>query len=182
MQKTQIKFTYRDYTLLPEQDRRELIDGEFYVVPVPSIWHQDIVANLGFALRNFVKTNRLGKVMLAPCDLVLSEHDVVQPDVLFVSGERSGIITKDNIRGGPDLVVEVLYPSTASRDRELKLSLYAAHRVKEYWIVDPDARTVQVLELARDGSHSAKAYDSGPVGSAVLPDLKVDVDEVFEQA
>ena len=182
MQKTQIKFTYRDYTLLPEQDRRELIDGEFYEVPAPSIWHQDIVANLGMVLRGYVKANNLGKVLWAPCDLVLSEQDVVQPDLLFVSNERSELITKDNIRGGPDLVVEVLSPSTASRDRELKLSLYAANGVREYWIVDPDARTVQVLALARDGSHSARTHDSGPVPSAVLPDLTVDVGEIFEQS
>ena len=84
---------------------------------------------------------------IAPFDVVLSDTDVVQPDILFVSNERMGIVTEDNIQGAPDLVIEILSPSTAERDRTFKRSLYARHGVREYWLVDPDARSVEVLVL-----------------------------------
>ena len=87
----------------------------------------------------------MGEVYVAPFDVVLSDTDVVQPDVLFVSKRRSDIITPDNIRGAPDLVVEILSPATAERDRTIKLDLYAQHGVQEYWIVDPDAKSITVL-------------------------------------
>ena len=101
MQGTQVKFTYRDYLQLPEQDRRELIGGDFHVVPSPSVRHQAVSANLGVALRDFVGRNRLGVVLWAPMDVMLSDEDVVQPDILFVSNERRGIIAEDNISGAP---------------------------------------------------------------------------------
>ena len=82
---------------------------------------------------------------MLPFDVVLSDTDVVQPDLLFVSNERANIITDENIQGAPDLVVEILSPSTAERDQTFKRSLYAKHGVKEYWLVDTDAKTVTVL-------------------------------------
>ena len=94
-------------------------------------------------------------------DVVLSEESVVQPDILFVSNERREIITEDNIHGAPDLVVEILSPSTADRDKELKLRLYAQAGVREYWIVDPDERSVQVMELGSSGYTSIHGYTSG---------------------
>ena len=125
MQKSQIKFTYRDYLLLPELDRRELIEGDFFMVPAPNIKHQKIVGYLGAVLRAHVHGQRLGTLLLAPTDVVLSDEDVVQPDLLFVSNARRDIITEDNVAGAPDLVIEVLSPSTAERDMNLKLTLYA---------------------------------------------------------
>ena len=179
MQSTRLKFTYRDYLLLPEGDRRELIEGDFYVVPAPSIWHQTIVANLGMLLREFVKVNRLGAVLWAPTDVVLSPESVVQPDILFISNERRGIITEANVSGAPDLVVEILSPSTAERDRELKLTLYARYGVREYWIVDPEDSSVEVMVLEEAGVRSTRRYISGRVGSPLLPGLVVALDEVF---
>ena len=181
MQNPQIKFTYRDYLLLPEQDRRELIEGDFYAVPAPSFRHQTISRDLGTLLWDFVKTNNLGVVLWAPVDVVLSEESVVQPDILFVSNERREIITEDNIHGAPDLAVEILSPSTADRDKELKLRLYAQAGVREYWIVDPDERSVQVMELGSSGYTSIHGYTSGNASSPLLPGLELSLDEVFAE-
>ena len=179
MQNPQINFTYRDYLLLPEQDRRELIEGDFYVVPAPSLKHQSVVRNLGTLLWDFVRRNSLGTVFWAPTDVVLSQESVVQPDILFVSNERRGVITEANISGAPDLVVEVLSPSTADRDKQLKLSLYARHGVGEYWIVDPDGESLQVVQLGPGGSDSVTTYASGTMESPILPGLRIALDEVF---
>ena len=178
MQNPQIKFTYRDYLLLPEQDRRELIEGEFYMPPSPSFRHQNIVAHLGSKLRHYVEANKLGVVLFAPMDVVLSETNVVQPDILFISNERREIITPANISGAPDLVVEILSPSTAERDRELKLRLYSRYGVREYWIVDPDEESVHVLEL---GTDTIGTYASGAVSSPLLPGLRTDVEDIFAE-
>ena len=178
MQKPQIKFTYRDYLLLPEGDRRELIEGDFYVVPAPSFNHQSFLRNLSIILWDFVRANGLGVVLWAPTDVVLSETTVVQPDILFVSNERREIITEANVSGAPDLVVEILSPGTMERDKELKLNLYARHGVREYWIVDPDARSVQVLELEADAISDSN-YTSGTVFSSLLPGFNVSLEDIF---
>ena len=178
MQKPQIRFTYRDYLLLPEQDRRELIEGDFHVAPSPSVRHQVILANLGTILRHFVRGNTLGEVLWAPMDVVLSEDNVVQPDILFVSIERRGIIGEDNISGAPDLVVEILSPNTADRDRRLKASLYARFGVREYWIVDPSEESVQISVLGAEGYDATGVYTSGTAMSALLPGLGVSLDKI----
>ena len=179
MQNPKIKFTYRDYLLLPEQDRRELIEGDFHMVPAPNIRHQTISLNLGLVLANFVRDNGLGDVFLAPTDVALDNLNVVQPDILYISNERRGIITENNISGAPDLVIEILSPSTASRDRELKLNLYARFGVREYWIVDPDESSVQVMNLGDEGYAAIKTYDSGDVESSALPGFHIAIDEIF---
>ena len=175
----QIKFTFRDYLLLPEQDRRELIEGDFYVVPSPTFMHQAISRNIGVQLWEFVKLNSLGVVLWAPMDVVLDQENVVQPDILFVANERRHFITEANISGAPDLVIEILSPGTADRDRELKLGLYAKFGVREYWIVDPDERSVQVMELGARGYDNISIYDTGTVSSTLLPGLPLSVDSIF---
>jgi Uma2 family endonuclease len=123
------------------------------MVPSPNVPHQGVVIDLGTLFNIFVRGNDLGRVYVAPFDVVLSDTNVVQPDVMFVSRERLGIITHANIQGAPDLVVEVRSPSTAQRDLTIKRRLYAEHAehgVKEYWMVDPEARTITVL-LLRNG-------------------------------
>ena len=179
MQSSKLKFTYRDYLLLPEGDRRELIEGEFYVVPAPNVRHQAISRNLGLRLWELVRSHGLGQVFLAPTDVVLSPESVVQPDILFVSNERRGIITEANVSGAPDLVVEILSPSTAERDRELKLTLYARYGVREYWIVDPDDETVEVMELGSEGAAGVRRYDAGTVESVLFPRLSIALDDIF---
>ena len=179
MQQPQTKYTYSDYLLLDDDDRRELIEGDFYVAPAPNIWHQQIVASLASALRDHVRANRLGTILWAPTDVVLSQENVVQPDILFVSNDRRGIIAERNISGTPDLVVEVLSPGTAERDRQQKLDLYARFGVPEYWIVDPDERSVQVLELAGHIYERSEKYRAGAVASSVLPGLRIEIDQIF---
>ena len=146
--------TYQDYLDIPGDDRYELINGEFILVSAPNIPHQ--TASVGFLLElgGFVRDGDLGWVFHAPTEVILTDPEginIIQPDIIFVSKEREHIITRANIQGAPDLLVEILSPSTGRRDRTTKRDLYARHGVKEYWIADPDAQTVTVM-LLRDGA------------------------------
>ncbi len=179
MQQSQVKHTYSDYLLLDDDARRELIEGEFYVVPAPNTRHQRTSMKLGKSLDDYVENNALGEVFAAPTDVVLSEEDVVQPDILFVSAERSEIITPDNIRGAPDLVVEILSPSTANRDRQEKSDLYARYGVGEYWIVDPEEESVRVFELGSQGYRPVDTYTTGKAHSAVVEGFAVELSRIF---
>ena len=144
------KFTYADYRSAPDDKRYELLDGDLVVVPAPREIHQRVLMNLSIpAMGQSIKLTGSGHIYAAPFDVVLSDTDVVQPDLLFVSNERAHIITDENVQGAPDLVVEILSPSTAERDKTFKRSLYAKHGVKEYWLVDTDAETVTVLAVGR---------------------------------
>ncbi len=183
--KAQIKFTYEDYKSLPESEteRYELLEGELVMVPSPDTEHQDIVGNLFRLLSDHVHKHRLGKVYLAPLDVVLGERDeeeVVQPDILYISHRRQGIIAREEIRGAPDLVIEVLSPSTAQRDRTLKKKLYARHGVQEYWIVDPKAQTLEVYEWHPKGFERVGLYGAEQtLTSRLLPTLRIPLREVF---
>jgi len=177
------KLTYEDYALIPEDGRRhEILDGEHYVTASPFIRHQDVVSNLHFALTVFNRTHRLGKILLAPTDVILSPHDVVVPDLIFVSKERLGIVGEKNVQGVPDLIVEVLSKGTRQRDEGLKLHLYERHEVREYWMLDPDRRTAKIyrrignrLQLA-----ASLSVESGDVlSSPLLPGLAVPLSEIF---
>ena len=174
-----IKFTYEDYQHTPEDQRFELLDGELTMVPAPNLRHQRIGTRLGALLHAFVQERDLGEVFHAPCDVVLSNTDVVQPDLLFVSEERAHLLLGgDNVLGAPDLVVGILSPSTAGRDRTLKRALYARHGVKEYWLVDPDARTVTVLRLGAGDFEVAAIYGEGQtMASPTLSGFSADLDE-----
>ncbi len=141
----QTKLTYADYLKTSDDERYELLNGELVMAPAPREIHQYILGRLYIEMGAFIYERDLGDVYFAPTDVALSDMDVVQPDLLFVSNERNHIITPENIQGAPDLVVEILSPATAERDRTLKLDLYARHGAHEYWIVDPDARTIMVL-------------------------------------
>ncbi|MFQ6014317.1 MAG: Uma2 family endonuclease [Anaerolineae bacterium] len=142
------KFTYQDYLLLPDDGKRyQIIEGEVYIVPAPGPNHQRVVGILHSLLRAFVTVHALGEVFLAPCDVVLSQEDVVQPDLFFISKGRRHLITEKNISGAPDLVIEILSPHTEKLDRTLKRKLYAKYGVPEYWLVDPVAKTVEILAL-----------------------------------
>jgi len=155
--KSKIRFTYEDYKSLPESEtkRYELLGGELMMVPSPSTYHQRISRKLEFVLQAFVEERGLGEVFHAPLDVVLGEGDereVVQPDIFFISKERREIIAEEEVRGAPDLVIEITSPATAERDRHYKKTLYARHGVMEYRIVDPEARTVEVFALGEKGS------------------------------
>lgn len=175
-----IKLTYRDYAKTPDDERYELLDGELIGLTAPAEIHQRVSILLGWRLIEFVTEHGLGRVYQAPFDVVLSDTDVVQPDLLFVSNERAHVVTAANVQGAPDLVVEILSPSSVERDRTLKRRLYARHGVSEYWIVDTDARTATVL-LLQDGEFEAAAtYGEGEtLISPTLPGLALNVVELF---
>ena len=149
---TKIKFTYKDYKSLPESEtnRYELMGGELITVPSPNFKHQSISGNLEFILREFIQKKNLGTIIYAPLDVHLGDN-VIQPDILFVSRERSYVITEEEVRGAPDLVIEILSPATAQRDRTYKRTLYAQYGVQEYWIVDPEEKIIEVLTLKEKG-------------------------------
>jgi Uma2 family endonuclease len=179
---TNIKFTYEDYKSLPESETRryELIEGELIMVPSPNEYHQRISGKLEFILRAFVEDKNLGRVYDAPFDVVFSEEDVVQPDILFVSKPRFSIITEEEIRGAPDLVVEIFSPATAERDRTYKKTLYARHEVKEYWIVDPEEKTIKVMTLGKAGFESFGTYGKRDIlKSCIFSGLAINLSEVF---
>ena len=176
-----VKFTYEDYRHTPDDRRYELLDGELIMVAVPNLEHQRIDARLGWRLARFVEERNLGEVFSAPCDVVLSNTDVVQPDLLSVSHARAHLLRGgDNVFGAPDLIVEILSPSTAGRDRTLKRALYARHGVQEYWLVDPEARTVTVLRLGADDFEVAAIYGEGQtMFSPLLEGFSAGLEEIF---
>lgn len=132
------------------------------------------------AIDAFVRANNLGEVFLSPCDVVLSNYDVVQPDILFVSHARSGIVTEANLQGAPDLVGEILSPSTAQYDRGYKRTLYGRHGVREYWLVDPEAQRVEVLVGSTGGLAPAATYQRGQaLVSPLLAGLTIELDQLF---
>lgn len=186
MSRAKIRFTYQDYRALPESEtaRYELLDGDLVMVPSPTFTHQRIVANLMDLLRRNVRAQQLGIVLTAPLDVVLGEageEDVVQPDLLFISRERMSIVREEAVRGAPDLVIEVLSPGTANRDRTYKRTLYARYGVKEYWLVDSETRTVEVLVLGETGFVQRGIFrGSEQISSILLSGLQVNVAQVFE--
>ncbi|MBI1742606.1 Uma2 family endonuclease [Candidatus Acetothermia bacterium] len=183
--KVHIPFTYEDYKSLPESEtkRYELLGGELVMVPAPLTYHQRVSRNLEGFLWDFVKDNELGEVYSAPIDVVLGrpgKEDVVQPDILFVAKDRLSIIAEEEIRGAPDLVVEIFSPSTAERDRTYKKRLYGRNGVKELWLVDPDLKTVEVFQWTRRGFQSKAVYGhKDQLVSPLLPGLTIPLREVF---
>ena len=146
------QLTYEDYLLFPDDGKRhEIIDGDHYVTPAPKTKHQKVSINLTVALVSFVKQRGLGLVLAAPSDVILSDENVVQPDLLFVSTARASIVTEDNIRGAPDLVIEIVSETTRKRDEVTKRKLYERFGVQEYWVVDPELETVKIFRRTQQG-------------------------------
>ena len=175
--------TYEDYLKTPDDQRWELLRGELTMVPSPSFAHQKIAGRLFSLLDRFVDEKALGDVIIAPFDVVLSPTNVLQPDVLFVSNSQRSIITAKNIQGSPELVVEIISPSSANMDREVKRTIYAEHGVREYWLVDPDARTISVMALRNKDFQEAGRYSAtDTLSSPTLPGLALDLAPIFPPA
>src|SRR5262249_45287523 len=143
--------------------RHEIIEGEHYVTPSPATRHQRILGNLYHSLRNYLDTHAVGEVFLSPYDVVLSDINVFVPDLIYVSNERSRLITSKNLQGAPDLVVEILTPSTQNRDRTLKRDVYERLGVEEYWLIDPDRDQIEVYRRAGGGFLSSRRYHESEV-------------------
>lgn len=168
---------------LPESNLpTELWDGELVMSPAPSFFHQEIVVRFYKRLDAWVEQHRLGKTALAPLDMVLAPRRSVQPDVIFIAKERLDIIG-ECVEGAADLVVEVLSPGTRRRDRFDKRDLYEQHGVKEYWLIDPEARTVEVLFLERGEYQLVGRWQpDGQAGSRLLKGFKVSVKDLVGSA
>ena len=174
-----LKLTWEHYRATPEDKRCELLDGELLMTPAPNLKHQRVQLRLGSRLARFIEERAPGELFFAPCDVVLSNHDVVQPDLLFVSRERAHLLRGgDAVRGAPDLVVEILSPATADRDRGYKHALYARHGVTEYWLVDPLDETIVIHRL--EDAAAADTFGRGQtLRSPLLAGFELDVDAVF---
>ena len=180
-----VKLTYDDFLLFPDDGKRhELIDGEHYVTPSPNLPHQRIIGRLYLMIATHLEAHPDGEVFLSPLDVVFTQFDVVEPDLLFVTeAKRSEILTKQNVRGVPDLVVEVGSPSTRKRDETLKRRLYQSQGVSEYWVVDPELETVRVYTRAGDGYERPVELrrEAGDVlATPLLPGLEMPLARIFK--
>jgi Uma2 family endonuclease len=178
------KLTYQDLRRLPEDLlRHELIDGEHIVSAAPIVKHQRVALNLAFVILAFVRPRGLGEVFMAPLDVLFSDFDVVEPDVLYVAAENALRVRRDYVEGAPDLVIEVLSPSSRRIDKIRKRRLYEAHGVPEYWLADPETDTMEVYRLTAAGRlvlHGQLSLAAGDVlQTPLLPGLLVPLREVF---
>ena len=179
------RLTYDDLLRLPEDGmRHEIIDGVHYVTASPNLRHQQLLGRLHFAIELVLRAQPgTGQVLLSPLDVVFSKWDVVEPDLLFVSSDKRHILTKANVQGAPDLVVEIFSPSTQKRDEQIKRQLFERAGVHEYWMVDPDRCVVYVWrrgdggEMKRVGEQSAA--DAAVLTTPMIPGLALSMTELF---
>lgn len=176
-----IRLTYDDYARMPEDGRRyELEEGVLVVVPSASTEHQRVSRNLQRILDRHVHEHALGEVFSAPYDVVLSPHFVYQPDLLFVSAGRAGIITELNVQGAPDLVVEIISPASAERDRREKAQGYARHGVRYYWLLDPQTRTLEEYRLEGNAYRLVTQVEgAGQFQPELFPGLNIELNKVW---
>lgn len=172
--------TYADLEAFPEDNvRREIIDGELIVSPSPEKRHQVILGRLFVAFSVYLQEHGGAEVILAPFDVQLSEHDVVQPDLLVVAAARAEIAAERPVRGAPDLVIEILSQDTRY-DRVRKRDLYARSGVQTYWIVDPESDRIEVLVLGGDRYERPQVLEVGDTLTvAFLQGLEIDVAAVL---
>ncbi len=175
------KLTYQYYAQLPDDGNRyELINGELIIVAAPLTIHQKVNANISSQLIAFVEKNKLGQVFYAPIDVVLSSHNTLQPDIIFIEKKRKAIITEKNINGAPDLVIEILSPSSFYYDLFDKKELYEQHGVKEYWLVDPLRQWADVYVLKEKNFELVQHREKeGALHSTVLNGFKIDLPQMF---
>ena len=179
--KGKIVLTYEDYVLLPnDRNRYEILEGELTVTPAPSTKHQTASGNLFVLLAHYIKQRDLGKLFHAPIDLILESTSVLQPDLLFVSKARQHIITERAIEGAPDLVIEILSPTTSRTDRVTKAQIYARHSVLGYWIVDPEREAIEIYLLEADGYRLAAILQGTKLTMAPpFADLEIAAKNIF---
>ncbi len=180
-----VRLTYDDFLLFPDDGKRhELIDGVHYVTPSPRLRHQDLVGRLHGEIFLYLREHpAAGRLFIAPLDVVLSNYDVVEPDLLFIAGDQAGIMTEKNIQGAPALVVEVMSKSTRKRDSQIKRRLFEQVGVREYWLIDPELDTVQVFRPTTDRRlvrvEELTAEDGGTLTTPLLPGCGIDIRTLF---
>jgi len=180
------RLTAAEFLRIPDDGKRhELIDGVHYVTPSPKLNHQEIVGRLHLAIGNVLSGRRhLGRLFLARLDVVMSDYDVVEPDLLFVSGDQLDILTEANVQGPPALVIEVLSRSTRRRDQLVKRRLFDEKGVREYWMVDPKG-SVEVCRRADDGSFptvvTLTSDDGSVLTTPLLPGFSLAMSDLFAE-
>lgn len=185
MSGSQKKISAAEFLLWPDDgERHELIDGVHYMTPSPNLRHQDLVGRLYLAIGNFLSTRRhLGRLFFARLDVVMSEHDVVEPDLLFVAGDQQDILTEANVQGAPALVIEVLSPSTRRRDEGIKRRLFDEKGVREYWLVDPKRCVVSICRRDAGGAFPIVAVldarADAVLATPLLPEWSLPISDLF---
>lgn len=169
--------------MLPDAGPRfQLIEGELYMSPAPNRFHQVVSRNIEFLLLKYLEANPIGEIYHAPFDVYLSEHDVFQPDIVFVAKENFKVLTDAGVEGTPDFVVEILSPSNAYLDKKSKLRVYARMGVKELWIVDPETRLVHVYLLQQTADQPLATYgEKDSFSSPHFPGLEIRILEIFKR-
>ena len=180
-----VKLTYDDFLLFPDDGRRhELIDGEHYVTPSPNMKHQVISGNLHFMIRSWLEQHPVGRIFYAPFDVVFTNFDVVEPDLLYMSHARAAqVLRAKHVTGAPEIVVEIGSPDTRKRDETIKRRLYERSGVSEYWVMDPDLELVRVYsnhdgQFGRPHELSAEAGDL--LTTPHLDRLELSLRKIFE--
>ncbi|HWR43047.1 Uma2 family endonuclease [Sporomusa sp.] len=174
-------YTYEDYAKLPEGAGYQLVGGEIIVTPAPGRRHQRLVLRLVKLFDDYVECKNLGEVAVAPRDVYLGPHETYQPDILFIAKDRIDISAEDKVNGAPDLIVEILSPSTAYYDLRKKYRVYEKYGVKEYWIVDPEEKSIEIYNLTDGQFHlTVRQVDAGETASSLLPGFTVHLDILFK--
>lgn len=176
-----IMLTYEDYLELPNDGRRyEILDGDLFVTPAPSSRHQRVSRNLQFVIHQFAGQHSPGEILAAPIDVILAPTTVAQPDLVFVSREHQSIVTERAIEGVPNLVVEILSPTTTKTDRTTKASLYARYGIPHYWIVDADSRTFEAYELSQNAYRLTTSLTGDSTFSpSLFPGLTISLADIW---
>ncbi len=176
------RWTYTDYLTLPDDKRYEIINGELMTMAAPSTDHQRCLGKLHRVMDKYLANQPVGESFLAPTDVILSDENTVQPDIVFIAEANRSIIAPHGIVGAPDLIVEIISPSSIQRDHRTKMALYEKFGVKEYWIIDPAWQVVEIYALT-DGVYTlfASAIGAGKpaVPSKLLDGFSVKVEDVL---
>ena len=175
------RITYNDYVMIDDDNRYEVFHGELRMVPAPSTDHQFISRDLEFLVWNFVNKRGLGEVLYAPVDVVFDDEEVYQPDLVFIKRDRQGIIKRDAIHGVPDLIMEIVSPSSVFYDTVEKKEIYRKYGVSEYWLVFPDEKAIEVFVL-ENGEYQefCRFKKNGCVTSKILEGLKIYAKDIFK--
>ncbi len=176
-----LRFNWSSNPLLSEEKRYEILQGNLYLVAPPGTNHQKISLNLASAILRYVRESNLGVVLAAPYNVVLSEQNILQPDILYVRKERAGIIGRLNLRGAPDLVIEILSEGNWRKDLELKNRIYAGFGVAEFWVVDPASSTIILMFWSELGYVMARRLrKTDKLSSPLLPALDLPLPDIFQ--
>lgn len=175
--------TVHDYRELPEgPPYYQLIEGELYMSPAPNRFHQEILNNISYLLRDYLESHPVGKIYFAPFDIFLTDLNAYQPDLVFISHQRKSILTEQGAEGAPDLVIEILSPKTAKLDKGVKKEIYARTGVTEMWIIDPELKHLQLFRFEESSDVPVATFTPGQeFKPALFPKLSISVAKIFAQ-